>query len=149
MVNIQSKIGKKADSWIVKNIYRKISWPIVVLLSKIGITPNMVSFLSLISAIISGFFFSLGDWPDLVKGYIFFQLAILLDVVDGSLARYTGIKGTYGSWVDEVTNKLHKFFFVLGITIGIYKNTANSWYIILGFIANFLWFFSAYISETI
>ena len=147
-MNAPSRIKKKTDSWIVKSTYRKISEPAAILLSKTCITPNMVSFLSIISSAIAGFFFSLGSWPDLVKGYIFLQLVVLLDAVDGSLARYTGIKGTYGSWVDKISNKLHKFFFVLGVTVGIYKNTGNSWYLILGYIANFLWFFSAYISET-
>jgi len=139
---------KERENFVAKITYRPISEPIAMLLSKTNITPNQVSFMSVVSSIVAGIFFSLGEWLYLVIGYIFLQLTYLLDHVDGNLARYTGRSDEFGKWVDEITNKPCKFFLVLGVSIGLFRMTNNTFYLILGSIAVFNWFYSAYISET-
>ena len=79
---------------------------------------------------------------------MFLQLTFLLDHVDGNLARYTEKSNVFGQWVDGFSNKLHKFFFALGISIGVFRLTDNPFYLILGSITIFNWFFASYISET-
>ena len=138
----------KRENFLAKITYRPLSEPIALLLSKTNITPNQVSFISVVSSIVAGIFFSLGEWLYLVIGYIFLQLTYLLDHVDGNLARYTGRSDEFGKWVDEIANKPPKFFLVLGVSIGLFRMTNNSFYLILGSIAIFNWFYSAYISET-
>lgn len=148
MTGLLSKMKKERENALAKVTYRLISEPIALLLSKISVTPNQVSFMSVVSSIVAGAFFSLGEWSYLAIGYIFLQLTYLLDHVDGNLARYTGKSSEFGRWVDEITNKLHKFFFVLGVSVGLFRMTNNAFYLILGSVAMFNWFFSAYISET-
>lgn len=142
------KIKKERENFLAKITYRPISEPIAILLSKTSITPNQVSFMSVVSSIVAGVFFSLGEWLYLVIGYVFLQLTYLLDHVDGNLARYTGKSDEFGKWVDEIANKPCKFFLVLGVSVGLFRMTNNPFYLILGSIAIFNWFYSAYISET-
>ena len=139
---------KERENFFAKIIYRPLSEPIALILSKTSITPNQVSFMSVVSSVIAGIFFSLGEWLYLAIGYIFLQLTYLLDHVDGNLARYTGKSDEFGKWVDEIANKPSKFFLVLGVSIGLFRMTNNAFYLILGSITIFNWFYSAYISET-
>lgn len=148
MINSLTKINKNHENFLARMTYRKISEPVAVLLSKTPITPNQVSFISITSSAIAGIFFSLGEWKYSAIGYLFLQLTLLMDHVDGNLARYTNKSSVFGNWVDEISNKLHKFFFVIGLSIGIFKLTNNYLYLVLGSVAIFNWFFAAYISET-
>lgn len=136
------------ENFLAKVTYRILSERITPLISKTGITPNQVSFISIITALVSGVFFALGTWKYLVLAFIVLQLTLLLDHIDGNLARYTNRCTDFGQWVDAISNKVHKFFFFLGASIGVFRITNNETYLILGMIAIFTWFFSAYISET-
>ena len=148
MANPPSRIKKVHENFLARITYRKISEPIAVLLSKTPITPNQVSFISIMSSVIAGIFFSLGEWKHLAIGCLFLQLTFLMDHVDGNLARYANKSSAFGNWVDEISNKLHKFFFVIGLSIGVFRLTNNYLYLVLGSIAIFNWFFAAYVSET-
>jgi|TARA_B100001971_G_scaffold214976_1_gene255987 phosphatidylglycerophosphate synthase len=143
-----NKIGREDENWLAKYIYRKIANPLVIQLSKINVTSVQISIFSVITSIIAGIFFSLGNWQNLVIGYIFLQLTIILDHVDGAIARYTHNQTMVGSWFDKFSNKLHRFFFVFGVSLGIFRTTQDPFYLILGNLAVFLWLFSLYISET-
>jgi len=143
-----NKLGRENENWLAKYVYRKMAKPWVIQLSRINITSVHVSILSIMTAIIAGIFFYFGGWKDLAIGYIFLQLTIVLDHVDGAIARYTNNQTALGSWFDKFGNKLHKFFFVFGVSLGVYITTQNPFYLILGNLAGFLWFFSLYISET-
>jgi len=141
-------IGRENENWLAKYVYRKISGLVVPVLANLGVTSVQVSFIGIITSIIAGFFFSFGNLKSLILGYIFLQLTLVLDHVDGAIARYTNNQTMVGSWFDKFSNKLHRFFFVLGISVGIYRVTNDSFYLILGSVAGFLWVFAVYISET-
>ena len=142
------KIGRENENWLAKYFYRKAAAPLVALLAGLGFTSVQVSVIGILTSMIAGAFFSFGDLKCLVFGYVFLQFTLILDHVDGAIARYTNNQTMVGSWFDKFSNKLHRFFFVLGISIGVYKMTDQVFYLILGNIAGFLWIFSVYISET-
>lgn len=148
MANSKHSIKKERENFLARVTYRKISEPVAILLSKTPVTPNQVSCISITSSATAGLFFSFGEWTHLVIGYIFMQFTFLMDHVDGNLARHTGKSSAFGSWVDEISNKLHKFFFVIGLSIGVFRLTDDYLYLVLGSVAVFAWFFAAYISET-
>lgn len=142
------KIDKENENWLAKYTYRKISNPLAIVLSKIGVTPVQASVISILMSIASFVFFSLGEWKNLAIGYIFLQLTVLTDHIDGAIARYTNNQTIVGSWYDKFGNKIHKFLFVFGVSLGIYRITNDPFYLMLGNVAGFMWVFSLYISET-
>ncbi|MEK6949741.1 MAG: CDP-alcohol phosphatidyltransferase family protein [Nanoarchaeota archaeon] len=144
----KESIKRENENWLAAHTYRKIGNPLAVWLSNFKITSIHVSVASIISSIIAGIFFSFGKFEYLLIGYLFFQIAILLDHVDGAIARYTKKQSILGSWFDRFSNKMHRFFFVFGISMGAYKTTNDPLVLMLGIVAIFLWFFSLYISET-
>ena len=144
----KGNINKERENWLAKYTYRKIANPLAIFLSKFNITSVQISIVGILTSIIACLFFSWGNLKSLIIGYVFLQLTILLDHVDGAIARYTDNKTLVGSWFDKFSNKLHRFFFTLGVSIGVYRITNEPLYLILGNIAGFLWCFSIYISET-
>lgn len=142
----KDRIEKKGDPWVTRHTYRVIAKPCGIFLAKLGVTPNQVSFLSIVAAAIAGYFFSQGAWEGFAWGYLFFQLTLLLDHIDGCVARYTNTKSVLGRFVDEVSNKLHRFFLIVGVSSGAFVQSGNEHHLVLGIVAVFLWFFAAYVS---
>lgn len=133
---------------LAKVTYRVLSERIVPLIARTSITPNQVSLISVVFALISGTLFSFGTWSNLLWGFLFLQLTILFDHIDGNLARYNCKASELGRWTDMIANKVHKFFWVLGASVGVFRMTKDPTYLILGSIIIFGWHFSAYLSET-
>ncbi len=101
----------------LESLRPKIQWvltPIAHAFSKLPITPNMWSVVSLICAFIAGVFFAF-DQP--FFGVLFAVLNSFLDVLDGALARYMGIANPVGDYLDHVFDRYADVFIVTGIII--------------------------------
>ena len=81
--------------------------------SKLGISPNAWTFLSLIPAICG--FLSLVSCHDLVKGVGFFMLAGAIDAIDGAVARVTGRATNFGAFLDGVIDRYVEILLYLGL----------------------------------
>ena len=108
----------------LRNRYENFFAPIGRILSKTGLTPNMISIFSVIMSIFSCIAYSLG--PEigssiaLILGTVFLGFSSLFDMLDGSLARALGTSGYYGALLDRTLDRVSEFFFLLGIMIGGY-----------------------------
>jgi len=97
------KVYKQRNWWdLVINL--KFSTIITYLIAnKTNLTPNQVTLLSLIFAIISGVFFY---FHFNILGAIFFQISYIFDIVDGALARVTRQTSKFGEFFDVFTDWL-------------------------------------------
>jgi len=77
-----------------------ISIRIVWLLLKTKITPNQVSFASIVAGLMAAFFFLTPSTGSLLLGVCFFELFFILDSVDGQLARAIGSSTPGGGFLD-------------------------------------------------
>lgn len=97
----------------IENVYKDRNWWDLLWNLKIAkyityyianytkITPNQVTFLSFVIAILSGFSF----WNNyFILGAFLFQLSYVLDIVDGALARVTNQFSKYGAFLDVFTD---------------------------------------------
>lgn len=101
----------------LESLRPKIQWiltPISKAFSKLPITPNMWSVVSLVCAFVAGVFFALGQ-P--LLGVVFVVLNAFLDVLDGALARYSGIASPIGDYLDHVFDRYADVFIVTGIIV--------------------------------
>lgn len=114
----------KEDNNTLRKRYEAIFAPFGKILMKTGLTPNMISILSVIASIISCFFYALGpfigDSWGLLIGTFFLGISSLLDMLDGSLARARGSAGHFGALLDRTLDRVSEFFFLLGLMIGNY-----------------------------
>ena len=83
----------ETENKIDRIFYRPIGFRIARMLRGTGITPNMVTVVSIFVGAAVGFFFYHDDLIYNVCGILLLVCANILDCVDGQLARLTGISG--------------------------------------------------------
>ena len=88
-------------------LFRPVSFVFTKFLVKLPVTPNQISFMSMIAGIISGIFFSFGDKKSFVYGGLFYLLCHIFDLIDGMIARLkkngTPLGRIIDGWVDYIT----------------------------------------------
>ena len=90
----------ETENKIDRIFYRPIGFRIARMLRGTGITPNMVTVVSIFVGAAVGFFFYHDDLIYNVCGILLLVCANILDCVDGQLARLTGIKSAIGRILD-------------------------------------------------
>lgn len=97
-----------------RKYYEETSTHLGVYCRKVGLTPNILTALSLICAVVSGYFF----WQQsLILGIAFMLLTSLTDMLDGATARAGKMGTTFGGILDHVSDRYGEFFILAGIAI--------------------------------
>ena len=82
---------------------RQITHPVVAVLARLGVTPNMLTIGQLLGGIGAGYVISTGE---LFWGGIALLVAAALDAFDGALARTTGQATKFGGILDSTIDRL-------------------------------------------
>ena len=99
--------------------------PVGKAIARTGITPNMITGLTVLVALVSAWFFALGD---LYVGLLFMILTVVMDMFDGAVARAAGLATKFGATFDHTLDRYAEFLFMLGIMMGpIYTITIPWW----------------------
>jgi CDP-diacylglycerol--glycerol-3-phosphate 3-phosphatidyltransferase len=78
--------------------------PVAHLLIRLGVTPNMVTFFGTVGVVTGALvFFPQGD---LLIGVLVITAFVFSDLIDGYMARTTGITGKFGSFWDSTLDRL-------------------------------------------
>ena len=94
---------KEWDGIVSQNINRKISKPTArFLVAHTKITPNQMTVLGFLVAVLSGICFSLFHG---ILGGILAQLSSILDGVDGDIAILTGKTSVFGGFLDSILDR--------------------------------------------
>jgi len=99
--------------------------PIGEALARTGITPNMITVLTVLVAGVSAYLFYLGD---LIGGFIVMILTVVLDMFDGAVARASGLSSPFGATLDHTLDRYAEFLFMLGLMAGPVNAPAISWW---------------------
>jgi phosphatidylglycerophosphate synthase len=102
-------INQKKRQW-----YEEYSLGLGRVCLKIGLTPNILTGISLLCAIISGLYFWSGRmW----MGVIWMLGNAITDMLDGSTARAGNLGTVFGGILDHVSDRYGEFFILAGITM--------------------------------
>lgn len=113
----------KEDS-IVIHFYRKISIKITKYVANTPLTPNQISFLALFSALVAAYLFSVNNYAYFILGVFLVQLSIILDCVDGEVARLKHLKSEFGAWFDGMASKTGEIALYFGIAFNYYAQSS-------------------------
>ncbi|MEA2413284.1 MAG: hypothetical protein QOC77_3845 [Thermoleophilaceae bacterium] len=83
-----------------------------------GLTPNVVTSLSMAVGVAAAAAFAVGSRAWLVVGAVLLQAAFTLDCVDGQLARYTLTFSAFGAWLDSVFDRGKEYVVFAGLAVG-------------------------------
>ncbi|MDP6670672.1 MAG: CDP-alcohol phosphatidyltransferase family protein [archaeon] len=92
--------------------FGKLSVKIGMLFSKLPITANQWTLLSLVPAFVALYFLAQGEF--LLAG-AFFIISSFLDLVDGSVARVTGTTSKFGAYLDTIIDRYVEAIIVFGL----------------------------------
>lgn len=122
----------ETENTVDKVFYRPIGFKIARLLKNTGITPNMITILSIFVGAGAGimFYFPYNIWYA-VYGILFLVFANILDCVDGQLARLTGIKSEIGRILDGFAGDVWFICIYICFTLRLINEYDNYWFIAL------------------
>nr|WP_300323990.1 CDP-alcohol phosphatidyltransferase family protein [uncultured Anaerostipes sp.] len=112
---------RKKDPLIARIIHRPISFVFSSLFVEVGLTPNQVSFLSLIIAFFAVVFFASTDVTMLLIGYLLLNMWSITDSADGNMARSLGGK-PYGDFIDATSSYFLYGMMFLPLSYSVYKS---------------------------
>jgi hypothetical protein len=101
-------------------LIHRIVRPAVRTIAPMGVTPNQITTLRLVTGIAAACAFAVGGvlWP--IIGGAIFVFSMLLDRADGELARQTGQSSPFGYWYDIISDCASNVVAMFGIGIGLY-----------------------------
>ena len=106
------------DGFYSTFIVRKLSKPLSGLAIKLRMSPNFVTVISFIVGIAAALSFAQGDRWFLVLGALLLQLSLILDCVDGEVARATHRFSVIGAWLDASTDRVKEYAVYAGLAAG-------------------------------
>ncbi|MFH1978558.1 MAG: CDP-alcohol phosphatidyltransferase family protein [Candidatus Aenigmatarchaeota archaeon] len=80
--------------------------------SKFGLSPNQWTMVGFIPAIITAYFLYVGS---LSLAALFFIITIVVDVIDGSVARHMGKSTKLGAYLDTVVDRYVELIIIIGL----------------------------------
>ncbi len=113
-----ARASKAEDGFVATFLSRPLSRLLTPTVLRLGLTPNQVTVASVVVGLGAAALFALGRPAALVVGAVLLQLSLVLDCVDGDVARYTRRFSPLGAWLDASTDRLKEFACYAGLAWG-------------------------------
>lgn len=130
------------SSWWVKLWVRKASFLLTWFFINLGFSSNAVTAVSIFVTLAACVFYAIPSTWALITAVITINLWLVLDCVDGNIARCIKQKKLYGSFIDAVGGYYTVGFIYLAIGIAAYNNggiivgKSNMWILIAGAVSS-------------
>jgi phosphatidylglycerophosphate synthase len=118
--------AKRRDYWWTVLAVDPIALPLVRLLARRRwLTPDQVSFISLVIGLAVGPVFATASRAGLIAGAILFYLSFMFDCVDGKLARATGVSSPRGELLERIGDGGRRASAGIGLTYYLWRAGEN------------------------
>ena len=129
------------SSWWVKLWVRKASFPFTYLIINMGFSPNAVSVLSIAFVLAACAGYVISTPAAIITAVVLINVWLILDCVDGNIARCRKQKTIYGEFVDDIGGYYVVAFIYLAIAFCVYNiggcwvDARNKWILAAGGVA--------------
>ncbi|MBI2622412.1 NTP transferase domain-containing protein, partial [Candidatus Microgenomates bacterium] len=120
---------------ISKHINRRFSHLITRYLLKTSLTPNQITLVSVLAAVISGVFLANPSYLTILIGGFLAQLSSIIDGVDGEIARIKLLSSSYGAWFDTILDRYGDIIITTGAAVGVYQANSSFAALVVGALA--------------
>ncbi len=117
------------DGFMARHVDRRISRFFSSRLARTAISPNQITIAGMTIGLVGAFFLSLPDHWSQVFGALLFVFCVIVDGVDGEVARLKLMETTFGHTLDIVTDNIVNVAVFVCIAIGLYRHTGNPLYL--------------------
>ncbi|MDI1290399.1 MAG: DUF5941 domain-containing protein, partial [bacterium] len=125
----QLQANRVDDGFYSTFVVRKASKPLTRLALRVGWSPNTITLLSFAIGIAAAASFAVGDRWALVLGALLLQLSLIVDCVDGEVARATRRFSALGAWLDASTDRVKEFLAYAGLAYGASRFGVDIWWL--------------------
>lgn len=112
------RANRPDDGFYSTFVLRKASKPVTALALRLGASPNQISLFSLAVGLAAAGLFALGSTLAVVLGALLLQASLIIDCVDGEVARFTRTFSTFGAWLDAATDRVKEYAAYAGLAWG-------------------------------
>ena len=102
-------------------VSRPLSFYVTWVFLRLSITANQATWISLVAGLMGAVCFMSGNTDAFVAGALLFNLFLVLDGVDGNIARVTGSSSSAGKFYDIATGLVVETSFFFSIAIGLLR----------------------------
>lgn len=120
---------------ISKHINRRFSHLITRYFLKTSLTPNQITLVSVLAAVISGVFLTSPSYLTVLIGGFLAQFSSIIDGVDGEIARIKLLSSSYGAWFDTILDRYGDVIITAGAAIGAYQANSSFVALVVGILA--------------
>ncbi len=114
------RCARGGDGWLSELTVRRMSRVVTPVAVRLGLAPNTVTLISLVAGAAAVAFALPGTrWGYLLTA-LFMVVSLVLDCVDGEVARWTHRYSTSGAWLDAVGDRVKEYsiWFAVGWAVG-------------------------------
>ena len=127
-----NKLPREARFFDVNGLWYFYNGSVVRMLYSTPITPNQITVLSFFVGLLSVGFYVSGRSDSLLWGAIFLYGKVLLDNIDGNLARIRGTSSRLGRFLDSLTDFFVTVMVYIGISFYLVQTTGDNGFWFLG-----------------
>ncbi|MGV1003259.1 MAG: DUF5941 domain-containing protein [Candidatus Nanopelagicales bacterium] len=121
------RANRPDDGFYSTFVLRKASKPVTALALRLGLTPNQISLGSLVIGLSAAACFATGQRWGMVPGAILLQASLIVDCVDGEVARFTRSFSQFGAWLDASTDRVKEYAAYAGLAWGAARHGSDLW----------------------
>lgn len=128
IARLRLKMANRANDgffsvFVLRKFSKLFTWAAV----RLKMTPNQVTLISFAIGLLSAYAFSRGTFWPIFAGAFLLQLSIIVDCVDGELARYTRQFSALGAWLDAITDRIKEYLVFFALAYGAAKSGRDLW----------------------
>lgn len=127
--------ARGGDGFYSTFVLRRLSWRLTGLVERSGLTPNQVTLISFGLGLLAATLLALGSRPGAVLGALLLQFCLVVDCVDGELARYRRRFSRFGAWLDATTDRVKEFAVIAALAVGAARSGGDLWGLVAAAIA--------------
>ncbi len=113
---------------MVKETARRALEPIARVLAGLGITPNHITVAGLLLTAASGVFLAYGRF---LAAAVTLLVGGLCDMLDGAVARTTGLSSPFGAFLDSTADRFAELFLFAGLAVYFTRGEPSLLYVLL------------------
>lgn len=123
---------KPTDGIFAKFNKTVVAQPLIRFFLRTPATPNFITGLGLIFALLAGGVFALGGYWWAILGAVLAYLSAIMDHVDGMVARLKFQESDFGVWFESAVDYTSYLAIFTGMAIGFYRETRFAYYLFMG-----------------
>lgn len=141
VASLPKKKNSNSSLW-VKTIIRKLSFPVTYFFLNLGFSANAVSVLSVFFAVAAAACYMIPSKGCMIAAIVLVNFWLVLDCVDGNIARCKKRKTVFGEFVDDIGGYYVEGLIYLAISVcayhfgGLVFAQGNVWIVIIGAVSS-------------